>query len=185
MRRTTPSFAQPIERRTLLKAGLASAAVQIASPLVISARGEAAVKMGMVEPLTGVYAKLAEAEVEGARLALEEVNQQRRHSRPAGSASGRGFRKRHRHRRRKNPAADRARSSRFHSRRPELGCCARHDAGDGREAQAPHRHRWTYRRNHRQAVQLERLSHLQDRHDGSQRDRRYADREIRQDDGIF
>jgi len=74
MRRRTPSFAAPIERRTLLKAGLASAAVQIASPLVISARGETAVKIGMLEPLTGVYAKLAEAEVEGAQLAFEEVN---------------------------------------------------------------------------------------------------------------
>ena len=31
-------------------------------------------KIGMVEPLSGVYAKLAEAEVEGARVALEEVN---------------------------------------------------------------------------------------------------------------
>ena len=31
--------------------------------------------MGMVEPLTGAYAKLAQAEVDGARLALDEVNQ--------------------------------------------------------------------------------------------------------------
>jgi branched-chain amino acid transport system substrate-binding protein len=31
--------------------------------------------MGMVEPLSGVYAKLAEAELDGARLALDEVNQ--------------------------------------------------------------------------------------------------------------
>ena len=29
----------------------------------------------MVEPLTGVYAALAEAEVAGARLAIEEINQ--------------------------------------------------------------------------------------------------------------
>src|SRR6202030_2742418 len=36
---------------------------------------EQPVKIGMVEPLSGVYAKLAEAEVAGARLALEEVNQ--------------------------------------------------------------------------------------------------------------
>jgi len=75
MRITTPSFVQRVERRTLLKAGLASVAVQIASPFVISARGEETVKMGMVEPLTGVYAQLAKAEIEGARLAAEEVNQ--------------------------------------------------------------------------------------------------------------
>jgi branched-chain amino acid transport system substrate-binding protein len=75
MREKTPSFAQPLERRTLLKASLASVAVQIASPFLINARGEETVKIGMVEPLTGVYAKLAKGEVDGARLALEEVNQ--------------------------------------------------------------------------------------------------------------
>ncbi len=74
MRRTMPSFTRPVERRTLIKVGLASAAVQIASPFLIRARGEEAVKIGMVEPLTGVYAQLAKAEVEGARLAIEEVN---------------------------------------------------------------------------------------------------------------
>ena len=74
MRRRILSFAKPVERRTLLKAGLASAAVQIASPFLISARGEETIKIGMIEPLTGVYAQLAKAEVAGARLAAEEVN---------------------------------------------------------------------------------------------------------------
>ena len=50
-------------------------ALEIASPFPIHARGEEPVKIGMVEPLTGVYAKLAKAEVAGARFALEEVNQ--------------------------------------------------------------------------------------------------------------
>ena len=77
MRITTPSFVQRVERRTLLKAGLASVAVEIASPFVISARGEETVKMGMVEPLTGVYAQLAKAEIEGARLAAEERSESR------------------------------------------------------------------------------------------------------------
>jgi branched-chain amino acid transport system substrate-binding protein len=74
MRRRILSFAKPVERRTLLKVGLASAAVQIASPFLISARGEETIKIGMIEPLTGVYAQLAKAEVAGARLAAEEVN---------------------------------------------------------------------------------------------------------------
>ncbi len=74
MRRMTPSGARPAERRTVLKAGLAWGAFAVASPFPIPARGEEPVKIGMVEPLNGVYAKLAEAEVEGARLALEEVN---------------------------------------------------------------------------------------------------------------
>jgi branched-chain amino acid transport system substrate-binding protein len=75
MRRPTPSCRQPVARRTVLKAGLAWSALEVASPFPIHARGEQPVKIGMVEPLSGVYAKLAEAEVAGARLALEEVNQ--------------------------------------------------------------------------------------------------------------
>ena len=64
-----------VGRRTILKAGLAWSAVQIASPLPVFALGEQPVKIGMIEPLTGVYSKLAEAEAAGAQLALEQVNQ--------------------------------------------------------------------------------------------------------------
>jgi branched-chain amino acid transport system substrate-binding protein len=63
-----------MRRRTLLGGALAWSAATIAAPLPIRARGEAPIKLGMVEPLTGAYAKLAAAEVDGARLALEEVN---------------------------------------------------------------------------------------------------------------
>jgi branched-chain amino acid transport system substrate-binding protein len=72
MRRTC---SQRFARRTVLNAGVAWAALKLAAPLPIRARGEEPVKIGMIEPLTGVYAKLAEAEVEGARVAIEEVNQ--------------------------------------------------------------------------------------------------------------
>jgi branched-chain amino acid transport system substrate-binding protein len=58
----------------VLKTGLAWTACAIAAPLPIRARAEQPVKIGMVEPLTGVFARLAEAEVAGARLALEEIN---------------------------------------------------------------------------------------------------------------
>lgn len=73
MGKITPHRA--IGRRTLLKAGLALGALEVAAPFPIAVRGEEPVKLGMVEPLSGVYAKLAEAEVAGARLALEQVNQ--------------------------------------------------------------------------------------------------------------
>jgi branched-chain amino acid transport system substrate-binding protein len=63
-----------MRRRTLLGGALAWSAATIAAPLPIRARGEAPIKLGMVEPLTGAYAKLAAAEVDGARLAREEVN---------------------------------------------------------------------------------------------------------------
>jgi branched-chain amino acid transport system substrate-binding protein len=63
-----------IGRRSVLKKGLAWAACAIASPLPIRARGEQPIKIGMVEPLTGVYAALAESEIAGARLAIDEIN---------------------------------------------------------------------------------------------------------------
>ena len=63
-----------IGRRSVLKTGLAWTACAIASPFPVRARGEQPVKIGMVEPLTGVYAALAESEIAGARLAIEEIN---------------------------------------------------------------------------------------------------------------
>ena len=76
MGRMTPIGTQAtLPRRTLLKAGLALTAGAIAAPLPIRARAEAPVKIGMVEPLTGVYAGLADSEVAGAKFAVERVNQ--------------------------------------------------------------------------------------------------------------
>jgi branched-chain amino acid transport system substrate-binding protein len=63
-----------MNRRTLLKAGAAVGAAQIASPFVIAARGETPIKIGMVDPLTGVYAAVAQNEVIGARLAVDNIN---------------------------------------------------------------------------------------------------------------
>jgi branched-chain amino acid transport system substrate-binding protein len=74
MRRETPHWTLPVARRTVLKVGLACGACEIAAPFPIRALGDEPVKIGMVEPLSGVYEKLAAAELEGARLALEEVN---------------------------------------------------------------------------------------------------------------
>src|ERR1700674_3562896 len=74
MRTTMPPRARPIGRRTVLKAGLALAACEIGSRFPIRAMADERVKVGMVEPLTGVYAALAAAEVAGALLAVEEIN---------------------------------------------------------------------------------------------------------------
>ncbi|MBV9567943.1 MAG: twin-arginine translocation signal domain-containing protein, partial [Hyphomicrobiales bacterium] len=54
-----------LTRRSLLKASAAASALQIASPYIIKARAEAAIKIGMVDPLTGVYAAPAQNEVMG------------------------------------------------------------------------------------------------------------------------
>jgi branched-chain amino acid transport system substrate-binding protein len=63
-----------IHRRTLIKAGAAAGALQVASPFIIAARGETPIKIGMVDPLTGVYAAPALNEVIGAKLAIEQIN---------------------------------------------------------------------------------------------------------------
>jgi branched-chain amino acid transport system substrate-binding protein len=64
----------PVDRRTLLKSTAAIAAVQFSSPFIIKARGETPVRIGMVDPLTGVYAAIAQGEVVGAKFAAEEIN---------------------------------------------------------------------------------------------------------------
>jgi len=74
LQRTKRICRQPFARRTVLNAGLACAALKVVAPFSIHALGEQPMKIGMIEPLSGVYAKLADAEVEGARVALKEVN---------------------------------------------------------------------------------------------------------------
>jgi branched-chain amino acid transport system substrate-binding protein len=59
-------------RRTLFKTGLALTA--LSAPPLISARGETAVRIGMVNPLTGILSALAASEVEGARYAVDSIN---------------------------------------------------------------------------------------------------------------
>jgi branched-chain amino acid transport system substrate-binding protein len=63
-----------VGRRRILQAGAAIGALQVASPFILSARGETSIKIGMVDPLTGSYAAIARSEVEGAKQALDEVN---------------------------------------------------------------------------------------------------------------
>jgi branched-chain amino acid transport system substrate-binding protein len=64
----------PAGRRTVIKAGAAIAALQVTSPFIIGARGETALRIGMVDPLTGVYAAPAGNEVMGAKLAVAQTN---------------------------------------------------------------------------------------------------------------
>jgi branched-chain amino acid transport system substrate-binding protein len=65
-----------LERRSFLKAGVAIGAAQVALPFLIKARGEIPVRIGLVDPLTGVYAAIAQGEVDGAKLAADEINKQ-------------------------------------------------------------------------------------------------------------
>src|SRR6202049_3888612 len=71
---TSPIFNPKFDRRTLIKGAAALGAFQVASPFIIQARGETAIRIGMVDPLTGVYAAPAGNEVMGAKLAIEQMN---------------------------------------------------------------------------------------------------------------
>ena len=71
---TTPSSIRTINRRTVLKGAAAATTLQLAPSFVRNARAETPIRIGMVDPLTGVYAAVAQNEVMGARLAVEQVN---------------------------------------------------------------------------------------------------------------
>jgi len=67
-------FSANFDRRSVLKGASLVAASQVASPFIIKARGETPIRMGMVDPLTSVYAAPAGNEVMGAKLAIEQMN---------------------------------------------------------------------------------------------------------------
>jgi branched-chain amino acid transport system substrate-binding protein len=64
----------PMQRRTILKAGLAIGAMQVASPFVVKSLADEPVKIGLDNPLTGTYAALGKNELIGAQLALDQIN---------------------------------------------------------------------------------------------------------------
>jgi branched-chain amino acid transport system substrate-binding protein len=67
-------ISRPVRRRTILKAGLAIGAMQVASPFVVKSLADEPVKIGMDNPLTGTYAALGKNESIGAQLALAQIN---------------------------------------------------------------------------------------------------------------
>jgi len=71
---TKDLFSRPVQRRTMLKAGLAIGAIQVASPFVISALADEPLRIGVDEPLTGTYAAVGKNEVLGCQLAVDELN---------------------------------------------------------------------------------------------------------------
>jgi branched-chain amino acid transport system substrate-binding protein len=68
------NFLSRISRRTVIKGAAAVGAMQVTSPFIVKALGDTPVKIGMIDPLTGVYAANAQNEVMGAKLALEQIN---------------------------------------------------------------------------------------------------------------
>jgi branched-chain amino acid transport system substrate-binding protein len=72
MSKETNSLA--VKRRTLLKAGLALGAMQVASPFVVKSLADEPVKIGLDNPLTGTFAALGKNELIGAQLAVDQIN---------------------------------------------------------------------------------------------------------------
>jgi branched-chain amino acid transport system substrate-binding protein len=68
------NLSSKFNRRTVIKGAGAIGAMQITSPFIIKALGDTPIKMGMVDPLTGVYAAVANNEVIGAKFAVEQIN---------------------------------------------------------------------------------------------------------------
>ena len=71
---TAPSRTRTLNRRTILKGAAAAAALQMTPPFILSARGETPLRIGFVDPLTGVYAAPAQNEITGAKLAVQQIN---------------------------------------------------------------------------------------------------------------
>jgi branched-chain amino acid transport system substrate-binding protein len=63
-----------LDRRTVLKGAAAATALQFAPPFILKSRAETPLRIGMVDPMTGVYAAVAQNEVTGAKLAVEQIN---------------------------------------------------------------------------------------------------------------
>ncbi|MGD0643044.1 MAG: ABC transporter substrate-binding protein, partial [Roseiarcus sp.] len=70
----TPFSSRRFDRRSVLKGAAGLGALSVASPFIIAARAETPIKIGMIDPLTGVYAAVAQNEVMGARLAVDQIN---------------------------------------------------------------------------------------------------------------
>lgn len=68
-----PAPKSPISRRTVIKSSVVTG-LALAAPPIISARGETVVKIGWVDPLSGTYAALGKSQVNGAHMALAEIN---------------------------------------------------------------------------------------------------------------
>lgn len=63
-----------VGRRTLLTAGAAAGLLPFTGPFIIKARGEEPIKIGVDNPLTGIYTALGKNEQAGMELARDQIN---------------------------------------------------------------------------------------------------------------
>ena len=70
-----PGSRLSFDRRTLIKSGLVLGASQVmGAPFIVKSLADEPIKIGMVNPLTGILSALAQSEVDGARYAEAEIN---------------------------------------------------------------------------------------------------------------
>lgn len=65
---------RPISRRRVLAGTAAASLVAIASPPIVTALGETPLKLGWIDPFTGTYAALGTSQLNGAKMAVAEIN---------------------------------------------------------------------------------------------------------------
>lgn len=65
---------RPITRRNVLAASAGVGLVAALSPPIVKALGETTIKIGFIDPFSGTYAALGDSELNGARMALAELN---------------------------------------------------------------------------------------------------------------
>jgi len=65
---------RPISRRELLASSAAVGLAAVASPPIVTALGETPVKLGWIDPFTGTYAALGSSQLNGAKMAMAEIN---------------------------------------------------------------------------------------------------------------
>ena len=63
-----------VNRRAIIKAGAVAGLAPFAAPFIVAARGEAPIKIGFNNPLTGTYAAFGKSEQLGCELAVDELN---------------------------------------------------------------------------------------------------------------
>ncbi|MGB6537781.1 MAG: ABC transporter substrate-binding protein, partial [Xanthobacteraceae bacterium] len=68
------SHQRPITRRTVLATSAGAGLVAVVSPPIIKALGETPVKVGWANSLSGTYAALGTSQLNGAKIALAEIN---------------------------------------------------------------------------------------------------------------
>jgi branched-chain amino acid transport system substrate-binding protein len=70
------TYQRPITRRTVLAASAGAGLLAAVSPPIVKALGESTVEIGFIDPFTGTYAALGDSELNGAKMAIAEVNKQ-------------------------------------------------------------------------------------------------------------